>query len=83
MTQAQFDGLVIAVSSYQSKMSEQTVALKKQGDPAAYHMEEKLIMLQNIINALAYYDLDSEILSDVDIKYYFELATNVVESCPF
>lgn len=83
MTQTQFDGIVMSIVSYGSKMSEKVVALRRQSDPAAYKREEELMMLQNLITALAFYDLSSGILDDVTIRYYHELATDIVQHCPF
>lgn len=40
------------------------------------------MMLQNVLYGLRNYDISSEILTDVEIEYYFELSTLIVQNCP-
>lgn len=82
LTQERFDDIVIGMVERQIDFMDITAQLRKQDDSAAYNREEENLMLQNLIDALKHYDVDSEILTDEEIYYYQELATLVVESCP-
>lgn len=82
MTQEAFDKAFIGLASRQIDFMDVTAQLKKQDDPAVYKREEENLLIQNIIDALKHYDVESGVLTDEEIYYYFELGTLAIENCP-
>jgi hypothetical protein len=82
MTQEELDGLVICIATKGVYYAETTCDFRRQSDPDSLRRETEYIMLRNIITALQNYDITSEILSEDDISYLFELAILILEKCP-
>lgn len=82
MNQSEFDDKVLAVAQKGVVMAAHIADLRRQGDPDARRLEEEYIMLQNCLTSLKDYDITSDLLSDDDIKYVFELSTSILQTCP-
>lgn len=82
MTQQAFDDKILAVAQKGVDMAAHIADLRRQGDPAARRLEEEYMMLQNCLTSLKDYDITSDLLSDDDIKYVFELSTSILQTCP-
>jgi hypothetical protein len=82
ITQTEYDQIVIGIANYQTDLASIMVDMKKQGDPDTWRREEEGMMLLNIFESLRDYDIESEILTDEEINILYELATNIVETCP-
>jgi len=82
MTQAEFDDTVLGIANHEVRLAYAVCQMRRQNDPDCNRREEELMMLQNIIYGLRNYDITSDILTDAEISYYYELATNVVQNCP-
>lgn len=82
LSQTEFDNIVIGIAEHEVRMTNVTVAMKRQGDPDVWRQENELMMLQNILHALKHYDVDADFLSSDDIAYLHEMATQIVQNCP-
>lgn len=82
MTQTIFDNIVLGIANYEGNLAHVCVQMTRQNDPDASRRAEELMMLQNVLFGLRHYDISSEIFTDAEISYYFELATQVIQSCP-
>ena len=82
MTQTEFDDIVIGIAGHEVRMANVTAYMKKQGDPDYLRREEEIMMLQNVLCSLKHYDIESEIITDDEIKQMYELATQIVQNCP-
>ena len=82
MTQDAYDEYVLGIADFQTDLADNARQLRKQDDPAAWYREEENMMLMNILDALKFYDVDADILTDDEVDFYFELATLISENCP-
>ena len=82
MNQETFDNTVLGIAEFESKLAYIAVQMRRQNDPDANRREEEMMFLQNVLNGLRNYDITSEILTDDEVNYYFELAVQVIQSCP-
>jgi hypothetical protein len=82
MNQLEFDNGVLAVAGKHIDIMTITADLRRQGDPESRRLEEEQIFVQNVLSALQDYDVTSDLLSDDDISYLFELATGALQTCP-
>lgn len=81
-TQAQFDDIVLGIADHEVRMTYITCQMRRQNDPDCNRREEELMMLQNVLFGLRNYDITADILTEAEIKYYYELATNIAQNCP-
>ena len=82
MTQAEFDNKVMAIAEKEINLMATIVDLRRQGDPLSTSLEERQMMLNNVLCALKDYDITSGIISDSEIEYLFELATITGQTIP-
>jgi len=82
LTQTEFDNAVLSVADHEVRIAYACCQLRRQNDPACNAREEELIMLQNVLYGLRNYDVDSDILTETEINYLFELSTQIVQNCP-
>ena len=82
MTQTEFDQVVLGIQEHGVRIAYNAARMRIQNDPDCNRIERELMMLTVIIEALKNYDITSEILTDAEIAYYFELATQIVQYCP-
>jgi len=82
MTQTEFDNAVLSIAEHEVRVAYAACQLRRQNDPDHNRIEEELMMLQNVLNGLRNYDISSDILTDAEIAYYFELSTQVIQNCP-
>jgi hypothetical protein len=82
MTQTEFDNKVIAIAQKEIDLMATVVDLRRQSDPLSATLEERQMVLNNVLYALKDYDITSGILSDAEIDYLFELATLTVQTTP-
>jgi len=82
LSQTTYDDIVIGIAGYQVSMASIAADMRKQGDPDAWRQEEEGMMLMNILDALKFYDVDADFLTDDEVWYLHELATIIVENCP-
>ena len=82
LSQTEYDNIVLGIADHEVRMTDVLVAMKRQGDPDCWRRENELMMLQNILHALKHYDVDAEILTDEEIWYMHEMATQIVQYCP-
>lgn len=82
MTQTEYDDIVIGIAAHEIRMAEVTAQMRITSDPDYRRRQEEIIMLQNVLYALKHYDIESEILTDVEIRDMYELATLIVQNCP-
>jgi len=82
MTQDAFDEAVLGIAAHEVRIGYACCQLRRQNDPDANRVEDELMMLQNVLYGVRNYDITSEILTDEEIAYYFELSTLIVQNCP-
>jgi len=82
MTQAEFDLVVTGMGEEEVRIAYKACQMRRQNDPEVFDLEEKLMMLQNIIAALIGYDVTYDWLTDAEINDYIELATQIIQCCP-
>ena len=82
MTQTQFDDTVLGIAEHEVRIGYIACQMRRQNDPDHNRIEEELMMLQNVLTGLRNYDITSDILTDAEIDYYFELSTQIVQNCP-
>lgn len=81
-TQAQYDDIVLGIADHEVRLAYIATQMRRQNDPDCNRREEELMMLQNILYGLRNYDITADILTEAEIKYYYELATNIAQNCP-
>ena len=81
-TQAEFDDIVLGIADHEVRLAYLACRMRRQNDPDCNRREEELMMLQNVLYGLRNYDITSDILTDAEIRYYYELATSIAQSCP-
>jgi hypothetical protein len=82
MTQAEFDDKVLVIATQAINLASTVVDLRRQGDPLSLALEERQMMLNNVLGALKDYDITSGIISDSELEYLFELATITGQTTP-
>lgn len=82
MTQLEFDDKVLAAISGHLGVMEIAADLRIQGDPQARRLEEEQMLMQNAVTGLKSYDVTSELMSDSDVEYLFDLATSAMVKFP-
>lgn len=82
LTQESYDNTILSVAEHEVRIGYAVCQLRRQNDPDCNRLEEELMMLQNVLYGLRNYDITSEILTDTEINYYFELSTLIVQNCP-
>ena len=82
MTQAEFDNKIMAIAEKEINLMATIVDLRRQGDPLSLALEERQMMLNNVLGALKDYDITSGIISDSELEYLFELATITGQTTP-
>jgi hypothetical protein len=82
MTQAEYDYKVNSIVEQSIRLANESALLRKQSDPIMFKREEELVMLQNLIYALSYYDVSSSFFTDTEINEMFELAIQISQPYP-
>ena len=82
ITQDYLDNAILAIADFQTDFAEKCIDLMVQNDPDAFRQEQALIAIQNIEWALRDYDIEAEILTETEITYLLELATQIIQDCP-
>lgn len=83
MTQLEFDDSLDILFLNEIKFATTVAKLRKRNDPAAFLKEEYLMMFQNVMFALRDYDVTAtNLLSEEDIAYLFELGTQLSLNWP-
>lgn len=82
MTQAEYDEKVNTIAAHHVRMVYSAAQLRKQFEPTAYVREEECVMLANVLYSLSFYDVDSTIFTDDEIRDLFGLATSIIQYCP-
>jgi hypothetical protein len=82
MTQAEYDDKVNAIADHSIRLAYKSAKLRRRYDPAVYWREAEIIFLQNILFSLSYYDVDSGLFTDTELRDLFALATQVIQYCP-
>jgi hypothetical protein len=77
MLQQELDDSVDILRLNQIKYAKFVAQLRQRNDPAAFGKEEYLIMFDNVLYSLRDYDITSEVLTDTEIAYLFELGTQL------
>lgn len=80
-TQTEYDEIVAAMVTFEVNLANKVSMLRRQNDPDAFRREEELMALQNVLFSLAHYDIDSEILTDSEIEWFYELGTTIIQNC--
>ena len=81
-TQIEYDEKVNAIADHSVRLAYNASILRKQHDPAMHQREEEVIFLQNILFSLSYYDVDSLLFTEDELRDLFALATQVIQYCP-
>jgi hypothetical protein len=82
LSQAEYDDIVLGIADHQVRLANIAMIMRRQGDPDAFRREEESMMLMNILDALKFYDVDADFLTDDNVYYLHELATIISENCP-
>lgn len=82
MTQTEYDDKVNAIAEHSVRLAYNSAKFRRQYDPIMYQREEEVIFLQNILFSLSYYDVDSGLFTDNELRDLFALATQVIQYCP-
>jgi hypothetical protein len=82
MTQPEYDDKVNVIADHSIRLAYKAATFRRQYDPVMYHREEEVIFLQNILFSLSYYDVDSDLFTDIELRDLFALATQVIQYCP-
>ena len=77
MLQSEYDNSLDILFLNEIKYANFVAKLRRRNDPAAFGKEEYLIMFDNILYSLRDYDITSEVLTDAEIAYLFELGTQL------
>lgn len=80
-TQTEYDEIVAAMLSFEVKLANKVSMLRRQNDPDAFRREEELMALQNVLFSIAHYDITSNILTESEIDWYYELGTTIIQNC--
>ena len=79
-TQDEYDELVLTFLDYEVKLVNRAALLRRSNDSDFFRVEEETMALQNILYSLSYYDITAGILTDDEIYYNFELATDIIQN---
>ena len=79
-TQTEYDAAYAILKDKGIDLAYRTAILRRQWDPKAYYREQELMMLQNILYSLYYYDVSSGLLEDDAIDLLFELGTQITQN---
>lgn len=82
MLQTEYDDNVNAIAEHSVRLAYNAAKLRRQYDPAMYQREEEVIFIQNILFSLSYYDVDSLLFTETELRDLFALATQVIQYCP-
>jgi hypothetical protein len=82
MTQLEFDDSLDILFLNEIKFADVVAKLRKRMDPDAFKKEEHLMMFDNVMYALRYYDVTSAGLTDEQIQSLFELGTQLSLTWP-
>jgi len=83
ITQEYLDNLQLYLADKASEMANKTLTLYCSGDPDYLRLKREVIVLQNVIHALRYYDITAEILTEKNILKAEELAISIIQNCPY
>lgn len=81
-TQAELDASIEILFLNKIRFANKVATLRKQDDPAAFNKEEYLMMFDNVMYSLRDYDVTSELLTDEEIEYLYELGTQISLNWP-
>lgn len=81
-TQAEFDASIEILFLNKIRYSHKVATMRKQDDPAVMNKEEYLMMFDNVMYALRDYDVTSELFTDEEIEYLYELGTQISLNWP-
>ena len=80
-TQTEYDEIVAAMVTFEVNLANKVSMLRRQNDPDAFRREEELMALQNVLFSLAHYDITSNILTESEIEWFYELGTTIIQNC--
>jgi len=80
MNQAIYDNRISQIEDAKLVYSYKMCILKIQKDPGAFQMQREYMMLLNVTDSLSGYDITSDILTQDEIRYLFELSTLILSS---
>jgi hypothetical protein len=81
-SQTDFDISVQILFLNKIKYCTKVSTMRRQNDPAVFTKEEYLMMFDNIMYSLRDYDVTSELLTDDEIEYLYELGTQISLNWP-
>ena len=82
MNQTEFDLEVENLVLEQIRFANNTAILRRQGDIAHIARETELMMLQNVISCLKFYDVTSLLLTDTEISSLIEIGKRITSNWP-
>ena len=80
-TQTEYDEIVAAMVTFEVNLANKVSMLRRQNDPDAFRREEELMALQNVLFSIAHYDITSNILTESEIEWFYELGTTIIQNC--
>jgi len=80
MDQAIYDNRLSQIEDSKLAYSYKMCILRVQKDPGAFQMQREYMMLLNVTDSLSGYDITSDILTQAEIRYLFELSTCILNS---
>lgn len=80
MSQARHDNRVSRVEDASLRYAYQMCVLRIQKDPGYLQMQREYVMLLNVIDTLSTYDMTSDLLTKAELRYLFELSTEILSS---
>ena len=78
MTQDDLDTQVDFLCANEVKLASIAATMHRQGDPQAFFREDDLILLQNCLVTLKFYDVTSLLLTDAEIQTAIQLGTQTI-----
>jgi len=82
MTQTEYDDKVNVIADHSVRLAYNSATFRRRYDPCVYQREEEVIFLQNILFSLSFYDVDSGLFTDAELRDLFALATQTIQYCP-
>jgi hypothetical protein len=78
MTQDDLDTQVDLLCSSEVKLASIAATMRRQGDPQVSFREDDLMLLQNCLVTLKFYDVTSLLLTDAEIETAIQLGTSTI-----